>query len=378
MRAAVLGDYKERLKLEVIQTPVPGPNEVLVKNAACGVCHTDLHVIENHVNFPVPAVLGHETSGTVVFDNSDTDQLAPGTPCITTFIMPCTTCFECTTGNEDICSTFFNLNRLKGQLYDGTTRLHRTDGTPLAMYSMGGLAEYSVVPKAGVYQIKEDSSIPLEQKCIIGCSIFTAFGAVKNGAGLSLSEIATNKTKTAAVVGCGGVGVNTIQTLRAFGIDTVVAVDMDPTKVEFAKDLGATHTVVSDPSKTKEETVAEIWDAAGGKGVDYCFEVVGRPATFDLSISALGDGGKAVCVGIADQADPYGKLEITRLVRRKLVVQGSYGAKARADTPEILALVDDGRLKLGAITEEFSLEDAGIAYEKLLRGEIVGKAIVKI
>src|SRR5260370_10748754 len=146
MKAAILDHAPGRMRIEEIPVPAPLDGEVLIKVAACGVCHTDLHVIKAEVAFPTPAVLGHEISGTVVATGPGVDGLRPDTSVACAFIMPCGRCRSCAVGRDDLCDNFFAMNRLRGTLYDGTTRLRRGDGSPLAMYSMAGLAEYSVVP----------------------------------------------------------------------------------------------------------------------------------------------------------------------------------------------------------------------------------------
>ena len=140
------------MKLESLQRPSPKEGEVLVKVRACGVCHTDLHCIKGEVPFPAPAVFGHEISGTIVEHGSGVDatRLPVGGKVACTFIMPCGSCFHCKRGEEDTCAPFFALNRLKGQLYDGSTRLYQK-GDPVAMYSFAGLAEYAVVPQTAAF-----------------------------------------------------------------------------------------------------------------------------------------------------------------------------------------------------------------------------------
>src|SRR5688500_12488630 len=159
MLAAVLPAPGEPLRIERIAVPRPGRGEVLVRVAACGVCHTDLHVMKAEVAFPTPAVLGHEISGTVVELGEGVDEPAVGTEIVGTFIMPCGGCPACLRARDDLCERFFALNRLRGTLYDGETRLFRTDGSPLAMYSMGGLAEYAVLPATAVFRLPESLSL---------------------------------------------------------------------------------------------------------------------------------------------------------------------------------------------------------------------------
>jgi S-(hydroxymethyl)glutathione dehydrogenase/alcohol dehydrogenase len=169
MRAVVLPAVGASLVVEEIPEPKPRAGEVLLRVRACGVCHTDLHVVKGEVRFPVPAVLGHEVSGLVEAVGPDVRGVEPGTPVVASFIMPCGRCRFCVEGRDDLCEPFFALNRLKGVLYDGETRLSRADGSALAMYSMAGLAELCVVPATDVFRVPE--GLPLDAACILGCAI---------------------------------------------------------------------------------------------------------------------------------------------------------------------------------------------------------------
>jgi succinate semialdehyde reductase (NADPH) len=362
MQAAVLTTPGEPLRLEEIPIPRPRRGEVLVRVAACGVCHTDLHVIKGEVAFPTPAVLGHEISGTVVEVGDGVDGLAEGTRVVGTFIMPCGTCPACVRGRDDICEPFFTFNRLRGALYDGETRLYRSDGTPLAMYSMGGLAEYAVLPATAAFALPDD--LTLEDAAILGCASLTAYGAVRHAAEVSLGE-------RVVVVGIGGVGSLVVQFARAQGAAQVVAVDLGELKLRAAASLGATDLVdaaIEDPV----ERVLEVTDG----GVDVAFEVLGRPETFLQAVEMLRDGGRMVAVGIAPAGERAG-VEITRLVRRGLRIVGSYGGRPRTDMPSLLGLVQRGVLRpQDGISRRFRLDEAPAAYDALDRREIVGRAIV--
>src|SRR4051812_45422632 len=141
MKAAILEQVGEAMRVEEIPRPVPRQGEVLVKVAACGVCHSDLHVLKGELAFPLPAILGHEISGTIEAVGPGVMNVQPGDRVVGSFIMPCGHCQHCVRGRDDLCEPFFAQNRLKGVLYDGETRLFRDNGSPLAMYSMSGLAE---------------------------------------------------------------------------------------------------------------------------------------------------------------------------------------------------------------------------------------------
>ena len=208
MLAAVLPAAGAPLQLEEIAIPRPRRGEILVRVAACGVCHTDLHVIKGEVAFPTPAVLGHEISGTVVELGDGVGHVEVGERVVGTFIMPCGSCPACLSARDDLCGPFFSFNRLRGTLYDGETRLFRTDGSPLAMYSMGGLAEYAVLPATAAFPVP--AAIPFEEASVLGCAALTAYGAVRHGADLRLGE-------RVAVVGTGGVGSLVVQFAKALG-----------------------------------------------------------------------------------------------------------------------------------------------------------------
>src|SRR5574341_2086633 len=160
MKAAILEQVGGPLVIEDVPEPQPRLGEVLVKVAACGVCHTDLHVVKGEVKFPLPAVLGHEISGTVEAVAADVTGLKRGDRVVGSFIMACGRCVHCVRGRDDLCETFFAMNRLRGTLYDGESRLARKDGTPIAMYSMAGLAEYAVVPATGVFPLPGGFALP--------------------------------------------------------------------------------------------------------------------------------------------------------------------------------------------------------------------------
>ncbi|MEM3684076.1 MAG: zinc-binding dehydrogenase [Conexivisphaerales archaeon] len=359
---AVVFDGKE-LKLEEVEKPVPKANEVLVRIAACGVCHTDLHVVQGEVAFPTPAVLGHEISGTVEEVGEGIESFKKGDRVVAPFIMPCGSCRFCRMGLDDMCENFFKLNRLQGKLYDGNTRLFRKDGSPVWMYSMGGLAEFAVVPVTSVFKLPD--SLELQTSCILGCAAFTAYGAVVNQASLKEGE-------NAAVIAVGGVGLNILQISKYYGASKIIAVDVNEDKLAKAKELGATHILNSRSSNVVEE----IMEITEGFGVDVAFEALGRPETIQYAFNSVRDGGRTVVVGIAGQKKTV-EIDITRLVRRGIKVIGSYGARTRKDMPEVIKLAETGVLNLkGIVTKKFSLEEAAEAYSELKEGKIVGRAIV--
>jgi S-(hydroxymethyl)glutathione dehydrogenase/alcohol dehydrogenase len=231
------------------------------------------------------------------------------------------------------------------------------------MYSMAGLAEYAVVPATDVFALP--AALPLAESSVLGCAVFTAFGAVRHSADLRGGE-------RVAVVAAGGVGMNIIQIARAFGASQVIAIDVRDDKLQSARQHGATDVV----NASKEDVTKQVKELTDGQGVDVAFEVLGRPETFVQAFEIIRDGGRMVAVGIAAGRTAAG-VEITRLVRRGLRIIGSYGARTRADMPEIIRLAAAGVFHPETmITQRFPLAEADKAYQMLNRGEIVGRAIV--
>lgn len=366
MKAVVWYGVDKPMGIETLVTPTPRKGEMLVKTRACGVCHTDLHVIKGEVPFPAPAVLGHEISGTVVAVGPDVKKAnLMGQKVVCPFIMPCMDCQYCGKGAEDQCEKFFALNRLKGALYDGETRLFRKDGTPLAMYSMGGLAEYCVVPESAVYPLVGCDHLWAEA-AIVGCMFFTANGAVTNAK--------LQKGESCAVFGCGGVGSGVLQMAKRKGASPIIAIDVGDEKLEAAKKMGATHAINGATCKDVPAAIAEI---TNGTKVDVGFEVIGLKQTFENCVMGLKDGGRMVAVGIAD-VKVKAEVPITHIVRRSMNVRGSYGGIASKDTPELLDALKAGDLDVKTpITRRFTIEEAPEAYKLLNEKKIIGRAIVE-
>jgi succinate semialdehyde reductase (NADPH) len=363
MRAAVVTEASGPFRVETLRRPEPRTGEVLIEVAACGVCHSDLHIQTQAIRFPLPCVLGHEVSGIVREIGPGVDEVAPGDRVVGAFIMPCRACRFCRGGHEDLCERFFAHNRLNGTLYDGTTRLFRQDGSPIAMYSMGGLAEFAVMPVGALARVPD--SVPLREAAVLGCAFLTAYGAARGTADVRADE-------RVAVLGVGGVGLALVQVLAALGCETIVAIDVAPDKLEAARALGATATIDS----RQVEPVAAALEATDGHGLDVVFEAIGRPETFRLATELVADGGRCCMVGLA-ATGVTGSVEITRLVRRKLRVLGSFGGRPGTDLPAVVDLAARGKIDLGAaVSRRFTLDEVDDAYAALAGGQIVGRAVI--
>jgi succinate semialdehyde reductase (NADPH) len=365
MRAAVVRERSGRFVVEELRDPEPRAGEVLIQVAACGVCHTDLHIHDGSVPFPFPCVLGHEVSGTVLARGDDVEDVVVGQRVAGAFIMPCGACAMCTSGREELCEPFFAHNRLNGTLYDGETRLFDRTGAPVLVYSMGGLSELAVMPSRGTAPIPDE--LPTTDSAIFGCALLTAYGAVHHVGRLQAGE-------NVVVLGAGGVGGSIIQIARALGAGRIIAVDVDADKLALARELGATDVV----DVGHGDAVAAVRDCTDAHGADIAFEAIGRSDTFRQATEMVADGGRCVMVGIA----PVGvtaEVEITRLVRRKLQILGSFGGRPRNDLAALMRLAVEGRLQLsGAIGHRFTLDQADVAYQQLAAGKIAGRAIIEM
>ena len=365
MRAAVLRDVADGMMVETIRTPRPRTGEVLVKVSACGMCHSDLHVISGAIAFPTPCVLGHEVAGEVVEigPHNEHSGLAVGDRVAGGFLMPCGQCESCAAGRDDLCEPFFSLNRLKGRLYDDTTRLFDLDGNPIWMYSMGGLAEYCVIPSTSVAKLP--GGVDPVAGAILGCAAMTAYGAVRRGADLRYGE-------TVAVVATGGVGSNVIQIAKAFGAHRIVAIDVADDKLAAAVELGATDTVNSAKVNAREA----VMELTGGRGVDVAFEVLGRPQTWLTALDVLRDGGRMVPIGLGAGVQKA-EVEINRTVRRSQSIIGSYGARTRRDLPEVVRMAAAGVIDYRHIvSRSYGLDEVAAGYQQLHDGQITGRAVV--
>ena len=363
MNAAVLSAVGTPLRIEELRHPEPKQGEVRIKIAACGVCHSDLHIAKGDLKFPMPVVLGHEISGTVDALGSGVSGFTRGDRVVASFIMPCGTCPSCSRGRDDLCETYFAFNRVKGVLYDGKTRLFRGDGSPVAMQMMGGMAQYAIVPDTDVFPLPQN--VPLEESCILGCALMTAYGAMKNAAQL-------REGQSVAVIGAGGVGSNVIAMAALFGAKQIIAVDLRQDKLQAARALGATHVI----DARSPEPLAQLQAMTQGRGVDVAVEAIGRPETVLQAFQMASDGGRVVVIGVAPM-DAVAPIGITRLVRRGIQIVGSFGCRVRTDMPELIAMAAAGRIDVRAsISRRYRLDQINEAYEAMERGEIVGRAIV--
>ena len=286
-RAAVLRGYGMPLEICEVELDAPGAGEVLVRVAAAGVCHTDLHLADGHLGAGRhPIVLGHEGAGVVESVGAGVDHVASGDPVAFCFVPACGICRACAADRRNLCETA-SAAAWGGTLLDGSTRLRLADGTPLQHFNfVSCFAQHCVVPAGCAVAIPP--SLPLWQASLLGCGVVTAVGAVRNAARVAAGE-------TVCVIGCGGIGLQLVAAARLAGAGRVIAVERDAAKLGLALARGATDGVQATHAA---ETLAAV-RALAPAGVDHAFEAVGSPATIRLAWDVLRPGATAIVVGIA-------------------------------------------------------------------------------
>jgi S-(hydroxymethyl)glutathione dehydrogenase / alcohol dehydrogenase len=357
IRAAVLHEPRQALVVEDVDLAPPHENEVLVRVAAAGVCHSDVRLADGELgDGRWPMVMGHEGAGVVEAVGDSVMHVRPGDHVGFCIVPACRACDECRAGRYQLCIPAGE-NGPRGVLMDGTSRLALPDGTPLQHALMTAcFAERAVVAAAGAVPLPP--GLPLWLGSLLGCGVVTAFGAVRNAASVQRGE-------SAVVVGCGGVGLQLIAALRLAAADPIVAVDLDPAKLELAVERGASHAVESG-SATTAARVAKI----AGRGADHAFEVVGRPETMRLAWDCLRPGGTAVVVGLAPKGVEVALPAIEFLSDKG--IRGSYygSGDAAADLPRLAELALAGDLDLGGVvTAVEPLDAVNVALDRLRRGE---------
>jgi S-(hydroxymethyl)glutathione dehydrogenase/alcohol dehydrogenase len=359
VKAAVLYEYGAPLVIEELELDPPREGELLVRMAASGVCHSDLHTARGIHPTAVPTVLGHEGAGVVEEVGPGVTHVEPGDHVMLTWLPYCGRCRQCRRGRPNRCE---EVAWYDTTLADGTCRLHK-DGRRIHHYNTSSFAERSVVPAQTAIPV--DPDLPLTELALMGCAVMTGVGAALNTAGVRPGD-------TAVVVGCGGVGLNVVQGCAIGGATTIIAVDIVQSKLELARELGATHAV----DAGVEDPIESVRDLTGG-GADYAFEALGSPQTIELALQLTGRGGQAILVGMAppDARIPVDALTLT--VEERAVRGCWYGSCVPLrDFPILVDLYRSGRLRLDPLITRCSLEDVNEAFRQIEAGSTARSVIV--
>jgi S-(hydroxymethyl)glutathione dehydrogenase / alcohol dehydrogenase len=363
MQAAVLWQPGRPVDVREVELAPPQHGEALVRIAACGVCASDLHVVDGDLPEPLPLVLGHEASGVVVETGPGVEGLAAGDHVVVALVPSCGECESCRKGRPNFCELGDRM-AATGTLADGTSRLS-ADGTPLHHFNaVSAFAEYAVVPESCAVPIRRD--VPLDVAALVGCAALTGWGAVTRTAGVEPGA-------AVAVWGCGGVGLITIQAARLAGAGPIVAVDTRPEKLELAERLGATASVLARPTA---DTSRRVRHATQG-GADYAFEAIGRPETIQEAWDALRPGGTAVVVGLPPKGAKVA-LDTWGFINEKSL-RGCFlgSARIQEDVPALVDLFAAGELRLDElVSDRIPLAGLPAAFDRLRAGEAVRQLVV--
>jgi len=356
-KAAILFEVGKKLDLREVEVEPPRTGEVLLKMGAAGICHSDLHVMTGHLVAPLPAILGHEGSGTVAEVGPGVTNVKPGDRVIPLWRLSCGICEYCSDSRPALCVEGTQI-RMTGRLLDGSTRF-KLDGKEIKHFAgVSSFSEYSVIPARALVKIPAD--FPLDRAALLGCGVITGVGAVFNAARVKPGS-------RVAVFGAGGVGINVIQGAAIAGAEKIIAVDLLPNKLDFARRFGATHTI----NARETNPVEAIKALTGGKGVEYAFEVIGQPATIRQAYDSMGKRGMAVVVGVTPMTAEI-SIPIMTLVFEERVLTGSVYGSSRPwiDIPMLINLYQAGKLKLDELlTARYPFSQINEAYEALERGE---------
>ncbi len=339
MKAAVFHGSDKGIKIEDIPVPKIGAQEILVKVAACGVCHTDLHYIEHGVPTfkKPPVVLGHEASGTIEEVGSEVGDWKAGQRVLIPAVLTCGKCMFCRMGRENICASM----------------------TMLGNHIDGAYAEYVAVPAKDVLELPE--SIPLEEASIIADAISTPYHAVKNRAQVKPGD-------TVVIFGCGGVGINAIQLAVACG-GYVIAVDINEKKLEWATQFGATKTI----NASKVERVSKEVKKLTGGGADIAIEVIGNPRTIETAFDSVRVGGRLCVVGYTHEAI---KIVAGKIMFKELEIVGSLGCRP-GDYVPLIRMVEQGKVNLKrVVTHRFGLDELPKAFEIMKEGLSIRSIVI--
>jgi S-(hydroxymethyl)glutathione dehydrogenase / alcohol dehydrogenase len=360
MKAAVMRAYNAPLAIEEVSIDDPGPGEVLIKTAASGICHSDLHVIEASLPVPPPCILGHEPAGVVEKVGAGVTDFKPGDHVIGCITSWCGVCKFCTQGRPYLCLTQF-----MGRAPGAKPRLAAKNGDALFQFAnLSSFAEKMLCPERSLVKIRDD--MPLDRAALIGCGVTTGLGA-------ALNTVRIPSGASVAIIGCGGVGLAALQGARIVGAGKIIAVDTQQWKFDLARKLGATDCV----NAKDGDPVAAVQGLTGG-GADFVFECLGSIATVQQAVAMTGRGGTAVLVGVVPitQQVPISAADVTLQEKH---ITGSYmgSNRFRFDMPKYVEFYLDGRLRLDEmISSRIPISEINTAFDRMRKGEAARQVIV--
>ena len=356
VRGVVAGGKGEPVSVVTVLVPDPGPGEAVVRVEACGVCHTDLHYRDGGITDDFPFLLGHEAAGRVESVGPDVTAVAPGDFVVLNWRAVCGQCRACARGRPQYCFATHN----------ATQRMRLENGTPLSpALGIGAFAERTLV--AAGQCTKVDPSARPEAVGLLGCGVMAGLGAALHTGEVTIGD-------SVAVFGCGGVGCAAVAGARLAGADTIVGIDVDPRKLELARQFGATHVVDS----SNEDPVERVRQLTGGHGADVCIEAVGHPSVLEQAFFARDLAGTLVQVGVPTPDMRIDLPMIEFFGRGGRLKPSWYGdCLPSRDFPLLVDLYLQGRLDLDRfVSETIALDDVEEAFARMQRGEVLRSVVV--
>nr|WP_067060379.1 NAD(P)-dependent alcohol dehydrogenase [Mucilaginibacter sp. L294] len=357
---AVIKEKKGPFTFEKVQLDGPRPNEVMIKITACGICHTDLAVRDQIYPAPLPIVLGHEGSGVVEAVGDEVTKVKPGDHVVISY-GHCGKCPNCLKGSPSYCYNFLGLN-FGGCRTDGThAHHHGNEVLNDFFFSQSSFGTYTVAPETNV--VKVDNTVPLELLGPLGCGIQTGAGAVIN-------SLKPGPGSSIIIFGAGAVGLSAIMAAAATGCTTIIAVDINPFRLEFALTLGATHTLDS-----RQSDFAEVIKAIDVNGIDYAVDTTGRGEVINAAIYSL--KSKGICGIIGASPTPL-SLDANYLVGKGLQLKGIVEGDSIPDVfiPQLIALFKAGKFPFDKLIKFYEPADINQAAEDSEKG-ITVKPIIR-
>jgi S-(hydroxymethyl)mycothiol dehydrogenase len=349
------------VEVTTINVPDPGPGEAVVAVQACGVCHTDLHYREGGINDDFPFLLGHEAAGVVEAVGDGVENVAPGDFVVLNWRAVCGTCRACERGEPWYCFSTFNAAQ-KMTLAEGDGA-----GTPLTpALGIGAFADKTLVHSGQCTKV--DPSADPAAVGLLGCGVMAGIGAAINTGQVTRGQ-------SVAVIGCGGVGSAAVMGARLAGASKIIAVDIDGRKLEWARGMGATHTV--DSSET--DPVEAVKELTGGFGADVVIDAVGRPETWKQAFYARDLAGTVVLVGVPTPDMSVPDMPLIDVFGHGGSLKSSwYGdCLPSRDFPMLVDLYQQGRLDLDAfVSERIGLDDVEQAFERMHHGDVLRSVVI--
>lgn len=364
---AALADGKGNFAIEQIEIHEPQPDEVVVKMKAAGLCHTDY----DSLHWGKPIVMGHEGAGVVHQAGKDVEGIMPGDSVILNWATPCGHCFQCLEGNQHICENNSPVVAGSNGYTPGHADLSGTTWKGQAIersFNLGTLSEYAIVKSSAV--VKNNSKdMSFQAASIISCGVMTGYGSVVNAAKVKAGS-------SVVVLGTGGVGLNVIQGAKISGASKIIAIDINPQRLEMAKRFGATHAIISHKADQRlMEAARQVKELTNGRGADYAFECTAVPELGAAPLAMIRNAGTAVQVSGIEQEIT---IDMTLFEWDKIYINPLYGkCRPQIDFPNIVDLYETGKILLEEmITSTYSLNDLRKAIDNMLQGRNAKGVIV--